>query len=201
MTKRERSIVIGCVLGDGFLQKTGKNNARLRLEHSLKQKEYIVWKWRELERFMQDKPKFLSRFNPIWKKTYSYYRCQSHSSPQFGKLHHLFYKDGRKRTPEEIAKLLSDNLALAVWFMDDGYYYARDRTAYIYLSKLTALDIKRLNNTLAENFKLYPRLEKKKSGALNFKFSVKDTKILINLIAPHVVASMRYKISEEPRID
>lgn len=201
MTKRERSIVIGSVLGDGFLQRTGKNNARLRLEHSQKQKEYIFWKWRELERFMQDKPKRLERFNPVWKKNYSYYRCQSHSGAQFGKLRDIFYGAGRKRVPEEIAKLLSDNLALAVWFMDDGYYYVRDRTAYIYLSKLTALDVKRLSNALAVNFKLYPRLEKKKSGALNFKFSVKDTKILINLIAAHVVESMRYKISEEPRID
>lgn len=201
MTKRERSIVIGTVLGDGFIQKTGKRNARLRLEHSANQKEYIFWKWQELRRYMQDKPKYLMRFNAIWKKTYFYYRCQSHSSPEFGKLRLIFYSDHQKQIPKTIAILLSDSLTLAVWFMDDGYYYARDKTAYIYLSKLTANDIERLMRVLEENFKLRPKLEIKKTGAKNLKFSVEETQKLINIIVSHVIPSMRYKIGEEPRID
>ncbi len=201
MIKRERSIVIGCVLGDGFLQKTGTHNARLRLEHSASQKEYIFWKWQELKRYMQDKPKPLTRFNEVWKKTYFSYRCQSHASPEFGKLRSAFYSDHRKQIPEAIIILLKDSLALAVWFMDDGYYYARDKTAYIYLSLLTPRDIERLKNVLAENFKLYPKVERKKTGAMNLKFFVEDTKKLFHIIAPHVIKSMRYKIGEEPRID
>ncbi len=201
MIKRERSIVIGCILGDGFLQKTGKKNARLRLEHSALQKEYIFWKWRELRRYMQDKPKYLRRFNPVWKKRYNYYCCQSHSSPEFGEFQRLFYDEQHKRIPAAIGKLLNSPLALAVWFMDDGYYYKRDKTAYIYLSKLTAEDIQGLKDALAENFNLCPKLEKKKTRALDLKFSVEESKKLVNIIAPHVIESMRHKIGEEPRID
>ena len=200
MNKRERSIVIGGILGDSFLQKTGKKNARLRLEHCARQKEYIFWKWRELARYMQDKPRYLSRFNPVWKKQYNYYRCQSHSSPEFGKLQLLFYSDKQKQIPEAINKLL-DELALAVWFMDDGYYYKRDKIAYIYLSKLTDESIQRLKCVLAENFNLFPKLEKKKTQTLNLKFCADDTRKLMKIIAPHVINCMRHKIDEEPRID
>lgn len=200
MLKKEREIVIGCILGDGFIQKTGKKNARLRLEHSVKQKDYIFWKWKMLKRYMQDKPKMISRFNPIWQKKYDYYRCQTHSSPQFGKLHQMFYANHQKQIPLEIKKLLT-SLVLAIWFMDDGYYYKRDKTAYIYLSPLPDKDIKRLQDTLKENFCLTSKLEKKKTGALNFKFSVIETKKLVKIIAPHIIPSMRYKINEEPRID
>lgn len=201
MNERERSIVIGTIIGDAFLQQTGKRNARLRFEHSSQQKEYIFWKWRELKRYMQDRPKRIVRWNPIWKKQYAYYRCQSHASPQFGKLQAMFYIDHRKRIPSEITKLLAKPLALAVWFMDDGYYYARDKTAYIYLSHFTPHDIQRLKEALRMNFDLHPKLERKKTSALNFKFTAEETKKLIRLIAPHVIQSMRNKIGEEPRID
>ena len=200
MTERERSVVIGSVLGDAFLQQTGKRNARLRFEHSVKQHAYLSWKWQELRRYMQDRPKRVDRFNPIWKKTYTTVRCQSHASPEFGKMRILFYAEHQKRIPDTIRKLLNP-LAFAVWFMDDGYYYSRDRTAYIYLSKLSAVDVRRLTNALAARYDLYPRVERKKTDALDLKFSAAETKQLITIIAPHVISSMRYKIGEEPRID
>lgn len=199
MSKRERSIIIGTILGDAFLQKTGKRNARLRFEHSAKQREYIFWKWRELKRYMQDRPKRIERFNPIWKKRYVYYRCQSHASPEFGKLRAMFYHDHQKQIPNNIKKFLT-SLALAVWFMDDGYYYQRNQTAYLYLSRLRDKDINQLKIVLTDKFDLHPCIEKKKHG-LNFKFSVTDTRKLISIITPHVIPSMRYKIGEKPRID
>lgn len=199
MTQRERTIVIGCILGDGFIQGVGKKSARLRLEHSLQQKDYLLWKVSQLQRFMQ-KPKILSRFHPTWKKTYHSIRCQSHSSSEFGKLRMIFYNDHKKQIPEAIHTLV-DSMALAVWFMDDGYYYRRDKTASIYLSKHTAQDIARLQEMLAEKFDLHPKLEKKKNGSMNFKWSAAETKKLIRIITPHMIKSMRYKIGEEPRID
>lgn len=200
MNQLERSVVIGSILGDGFLQATGKKNARLRLEHSAKQKEYLFWKWQVLQRYMQDHPKKLIRFNPIWKKQYSYYRCQSHSTPILGNYRALFYQKQRKCIPVDIGKFLTVQ-ALAVWFMDDGYYYVRDRTAYLYLPKLQQQDIECLLKALKQNFDLHPKLEIKKRGVMNLKFPVKETKKLIQIIAPHVIQSMRYKIGEEPRID
>ncbi|MDO8667705.1 MAG: hypothetical protein Q7K35_01245, partial [bacterium] len=120
---------------------------------------------------------------------------------EFGKLRMIFYQDHTKQIPECISRLLKDPLSLAVWFMDDGYYYRRDKTAYIYLSSLTKSDMEYLLQMLRENFDLHPKLEKKKNGSMNLKFSVAETKKLSTIIAPHMIQSMRYKIDEEPRID
>ena len=200
MNQQERSVVIGSILGDGFLQATGMRNARLRLEHSAKQKEYITWKWSVLKRYMQDRPKKLIRFHPTWKKTYVYYRCQSHSTPILGAYRRLFYTGTSRCVPKELGKLLTPE-ALAVWFMDDGYYYARDKTAYIYLPQYQQRDRERLTQTLATVYGLHPQVEIKTRGSINLKFPVTETKRLIKIIAPHVIQSMRYKLGEEPRID
>lgn len=40
-----QQLVIGCVLGDGYLTKSGC----LQIEHSIKQKEYVNWKYEQLK--------------------------------------------------------------------------------------------------------------------------------------------------------
>lgn len=200
MNQQERNVVIGSILGDGFLQSTGQRNARLRLEHSAKQKEYIFWKWSVLKRYMQNRPTKIVRFHPTWKKVYTYYRCQSHSTPILGEYRQLFYIKQKRRIPSVLGKLLTPE-ALAVWFMDDGYYYARDKTAYIYLPHYQQPDLKNLMNVLQAKFQLHPKIEIKKRGSINLKFPVEETKKLIHIIAPYVIPSMRYKLGGEPRID
>ena len=164
LTKRQKEIIVGILLGDGYLQATGKRSARLKLEHSEKQKDYIFWKYEELKNLMQDKPKRLERYNPKWRKTYTYYRCQSHSTPLLGKFKRLFYDEaGRKRVPEKIGMLLKAPLSLAVWYMDDGNYYPRDGVAYIYLPRYSEEEIKRLTDALEKNFNLRPRVMEKRA--------------------------------------
>lgn len=194
LSKKQREIVIGMVLGDSFLQATGKRNARLRLEHSLKQKDYIFWKYNELKNMMQSVPKLLRRFNPIWKKTYSYYRCQSLSSPEFGRLREQFYRDGRKMIPENIVSIFRSPWSLAVWYMDDGYLYHRDKSVYIYLYPYSDEEIMRLLAVLEVNFGLKPNILIKKSKYPCLYFNVAKTQKLISLIRPYIVPSMEYKL-------
>jgi len=194
MTRQQEQIVIGCILGDAYLQKTGKRNARLRLEHSVKQKEYIFWKQNELKNFMQDRPKLIKRYNPVFRKHYRYYRCQSHSTPIFGKLQRLFYLDNKKQIPPNISSLFS-KLALAVWFMDDGYYYQKDKIAYIYLSQFPVNQIKCLAQALKSTYGLNLKIEIKKKGNYNFRFSVVETAKLLEIIKPYVIKSMSYKVN------
>lgn len=193
-TKRQREALIGFVLGDAYLQPTGKVSARLRLEHSIKQKEYIEWKQSLLENFMQGPPKLIKRFNPIWKRSYEYYRCQSSSSPLFGKLRRLFYEGGRKMIPKNIGTLLKSPFSLAVWYMDDGYYYHRDNVAYIYLSKLERECLDRLIEALKKNFDLNPKLKLKKGKYYCLAFGRDETAGLIEIVKPHIIHSLKYKI-------
>src|SRR3989338_5236170 len=103
MNSRKKAVLVGMILGDAYLQKTGKQNARIRLEHSTFQNDYLLWK--------------MSLFGQYFHK----------------KLQRLFYVDSKKLIPTNISSILKDPLTLAVWFMDDGYYYHRDNMAYIYV--------------------------------------------------------------------
>lgn len=198
LLKRQREILIGLALGDGFIQKTGKRNARIRLEHSVKQKEYIFWKYLELRNMMQSKPKLITRYNPVFKKTYQYYRCQTHSSPKIGKMHRMFYRDSKKCVPENIVSLLKTPLTLAVWYMDDGYYYARDKCAYIYLPPYNDKDIELLLWALKNNFGLTAKVLIKKGKSKCLWFNSEETERLVELIKKEIIPSMKYKISHNP---
>ncbi len=197
MTKKQRSVFIGLILGDGYLQKTGKQNARLRLEHSLKQKEYMAWKVILLKNYFQAKIQTLERTNSSWGKTYSYVRIQSMSSSEIGKFQRIFYKDSKKIIPVTINKLLNNSLSLAVWFMDDGYYYHRDKMSYIYIPNYDKESIQFLLKALQDNFNLMPILKAKKKG-LVLIFNVVETQKLMKLISKDIIPSMRYKISLDP---
>lgn len=196
--KRQREIVLGMILGDAYLQVTGKNNARLRLEHSSRQKDYILWKYGQLKNMMQSTPKLIRRYNPIWKKTYHYYRCQTLSSPVFGKLRRQFYRDGKKIIPQDIASLFKSPISLAVWYMDDGYLYQRDRCAYIYLSLYNEEEIERLRQAIVNNFSLNPGLLVKKQKYSCLYFNAIETKKLTSLIKPYIIPSLQYKLLLAP---
>lgn len=193
MLKRQREIVIGTLLGDAYLQKVGKRTARLKFEHPEKQKEYIFWKYEELKNYMQEPPKKITRYNPTFKKTYTYYRCQSFSSPIFGKFRRWFYPDGKKHIPKNIENLLTP-LALAVWYMDNGYFYKRDKDSYIYIPRYSDQEIKLLLSAL-KKFELNPK-KVKKGKHLYLYFPKDETQKLFSVIGRCIHPCMKFKIGE-----
>ncbi len=197
MTLKQKNALIGMLLGDAYLQKTGKQNARIRLEHSIKQREYLEWKVSLFPRYFQKKIQVLERINPVWNRKYSYVRAQSTSSPEFGKLRRLFYKDSVKSIPDTISSIFNNSHSLAIWFMDDGYYYPRDNNSYIYIPNWDDESVKKLLFALSANFNLLPKVKKKRKG-LVLTFSVDETNKLIEQIKKLIVPSMKYKIPLGP---
>ena len=193
LTKRQYEIIVGTVLGDGFLQKTGKLNSRLRLEHSAKQKEYIFWKVKNLGRVFEGAPIFLARTHPITKKIYNYFRIQSNSMPELGKIHTIFYPNGKKKIPKNLDEILSP-LSLAVWYMDDGYYSNRDHSGYLYLGKTGEDEAKIAKEAIRKNFSLNPTILNKKNKGFVIYFSPREMKKFSAIIQKFVIAEMRYKI-------
>ena len=58
LTQFQRSFVIGTLLGDGYLRIVpGRNNAFLEVNHSIKVKEYVDWKYETLQSIAGSKPK------------------------------------------------------------------------------------------------------------------------------------------------
>lgn len=192
-TPRQQSIIVGTILGDGYLQPTSQYAARLRIEQSVKQKWYAQWKYRELRPLMQARPVSLTRHNPVYQRTYGYVRCQTLASPELGALRRMFYtRRGTKTIPAKTEELLTP-LALATWYMDDGYLFRGDRVAYIYLSDLAERSIARLRVVLARRYDLYPHLYRKKLGDC-FYFPVAETRKLLRIVRKYTLPQFNYKV-------
>ena len=198
LNKEQKSALIGMILGDGYLQKTGEKNSRLRLEHSLKQKEYLLWKVNLLPELFQGKPKILDRIHPITKKTYNYIRHQSNSSPELGKLQKLFYPEGKKKIPENLSGLMRSDISLAIWYLDDGYYYQRDNSMYLYLGKVSKQEAEIANKTISEKFGIQNSILDKKNKGFVLYFSPKEIHKLKLIVEKYIMPSMAYKLPITP---
>jgi len=121
MLERARHIIIGSILGDGFLTPLTKrrNLSRLWLKYDDDNLEYLRWLHRMLMPIGVE---------PIKKKggNYTQHYFLTHSSRELGILREKFYKGGKKMIPEDIDELLVHPLSLAVWYMDDGNLDFRD---------------------------------------------------------------------------
>ena len=197
-TVRQRAILAGTILGDGFVQKTGSKNARLRLEHGEKQKDYLLWKGRQFPKLFNGSPEHVERVHPETKKTYTYWRWQSNATPELGKWHTHFYPEGKKRIPKDLAEYVRERLSLAVWYMDDGYYSPEQKHSLLYLGRVTRSEVECAAETIRRNFSLSPRVYDKKNKGFALFFPVAETKKLHALITQEVVPSMKYKLSLTP---
>lgn len=108
------------MLGDGCLESRNKKT-RLRLEHSINQQEYLLWKYKELKSVVTGKPMPVHAFHKKSQKYYESLRIYTFLDKSFNRFWRLFYSNKRKIIPLNIHKLLNHPLSLAVWFMDDGY--------------------------------------------------------------------------------
>lgn len=197
LTRRQKQILYGIILGDGYLQATGKKNARLRLEHSDKQKNYLFWKVKMLDPLFQGKPKYLERIHPKTKMRYCYWRHQSQSTPYLGRLRRVFYPDGKKKILDKLEDYLDPQM-FAVWFMDDGYYCRRDNSNYLYLGKVTAKEGRIVQKALKEVFGIGSTILDKKNKGRAVYFAPKMSKKLKNLLWPYVLSEFRYKFPPGP---
>ena len=200
LTKKQKSALIGMILGDGYLQKTGKRNARLRLEHKVSHIEYLIWKAKLLPRLFGGKPQILERKHPLTKRIYRYARWQSNSSPILGKLRKLFYPDpdNKKKIPENLEQLLKDDIAFAIWFYDDGYYFPRNKCSYLYLGKVSLKEAQIAQKAIAQKFNILSKLLDKKDKGYVIYFPSSENKKIKEILQKYYIPIMAYKIPNTP---
>lgn len=118
LTNKQESLIIACLLGDGYISKhiEGQKNPKLEIQHSEKQKDYLMWKRDLLERHGLK----VSKVYSVGRNGYEAYRFRVDLTKEDGLyLRHRFYPNENKTiTRHDLNKL--DELGLAIWFMDDG---------------------------------------------------------------------------------
>src|SRR3989344_6870757 len=113
LTQLQRSVIIGSLLGDGYLRIVrGRKNALLEINHSFNARDYVDWKYTMLRSVAGRAPKM--RHGNGHRIAY---RFTTRQLSEFTQFHRNFYRNGKKTIPENL-KL--DSMALAVWYMDDG---------------------------------------------------------------------------------
>ena len=120
-TQYKKSIVIGLLLGDGYLYPGG----RLQVEQSIKNEEYLNWLYIQLQDLASGPISSVTRIHPKTKKC-SYSR-RFYTKSLFQDLESIFYMSTtgtgrikRKKIVPKNLKQFLDPIVLAIWFMDDG---------------------------------------------------------------------------------
>lgn len=187
ISKKQRELIIGTILGDGCLitSRSGKA-ARLQIRHNIKHKEYVEWKYSFLYKWVLTPPR-LDSFNNSW-----YFRTLSH--PSLMEIKRSFYRKNQRFVPNDIKTLLKSPLSLAVWLMDDGNGYRSYKgfrvSSYGFGFKGNQL----LKECLMTNFSLFTSITKDEKG-YQLLFPKKSALQMIRLVEPYIISCMKYKFA------
>lgn len=183
LTQEQKSIIIGSLLGDGYLRIVpGRKNAFLEVNHSISEKDYVDWKYEELKNLVKSPPK--ARRGRGKRIAYRFFTKQH---PGITKLYQEFYQGRAKIIPN----LKFNPLIIAVWFMDDGS--KSYRTYYLNTQCFDSRSQKKLIQMLKNNYNIesslnrdkeYYRIRIKQDSAERFK----------NIIQSRIIPSMKYKL-------
>lgn len=127
----QKSLVIGSILGDGCIyKKSNSKNCIFETRHSMKQKEWAMWKVTNLKPFFSGKSvltvkgQLNHRFEDIYGVRYvntgDDIRIIVNSHPYFTEIRNIFYPEGRKIIPVDYLEGRFNMTSLAVLLGDDG---------------------------------------------------------------------------------
>jgi hypothetical protein len=192
LTKRQREIIVGKLLGDGHLESMNSGRTyRLKIEHSIKQKKYVDWFYQEFKEWILLRPKKKEQI--VRGKVYYKYWVSTLSSGSFRFYAQQFYGNRKKVVPKLIHRWLTP-LSLAVWFMDDGSIKSKNHRARIINTQgFERREVLRLIKVLGDKFGLKCKLRKQKEG-YQIMILAESADQFAKLIKNYLHSSMKYKI-------
>ena len=179
LSDRQRQILIGTILGDGYISPRGQ----FQLEHSDKYEKYLFWKFGELENIAYGSPSKVERIDKRNGAKYKSYRFWLRQ--YFRPWREYFYQQTGKIFPPGL-KLTP--LALAVWYMDDGCY--SDKRCTIATDSFSDASRITIQEVLKKQFDL--DIYSRSNGKVAIR--AHSQKLFFNLIKPYIHESMAYKL-------
>ena len=193
LTKEQREMIVGTLLGDGHMALHGRKNksCRLMIGHCEAQKDLVMWKKQVLGNFVNVVNR---RVDGRDGTVMLCFNTVTHN--EFAQFRKLFYDSaGKKVITRDIISYVTP-LSIAVWLMDDG---TRNKNVNIRFATdgFSLAENQILQEMLYVKFDIrskvceYTRHDKKFYYlSLNKENSIK----LSNLIRDYVIDSMKYKI-------
>ncbi len=179
VTQRQKEILIGCILGDAYISPLGK----IRIEQSTKQREYVDWKYQELQSLCYPaEPREIIHILPTGKEhTSVFFLLRQYFRP----WRSIFYEGRVKIFPRDLPV---SPLSLAVWYMDDGCWTGKK--ALICAESFDGIYREHMQKVLMDQYGIETVVGKNGRLVIRKKFHDK----FFSLISPHIISSMEYKL-------
>ncbi len=196
LTELQSEVLIGHLLGDGCLYPSVSSEiASLKVEQSIKQKEFVEWLFGVFENFIRTPPKekhyIVSTIKGTFPKNSIYFNTLGFKN--LYSFYKLFYRNQRKVVPKNIEHLLTP-LSLAVWFMGDGSVKSKECNGRILNTHgFKEYEISRLCAVLTDKFGLITNIRRQKDG-MQIYISAKSAGVLSSLIKPYLLPYFYYKL-------
>lgn len=185
------SVLVGSLLGDACLSRNGKAY-RVRFDHSQSAYEYALWKQQLLADFTTSL-RSASVYDKRTGKVYHHVRFDTLTLPTLDWYAQRFLNQSRKVVPPDIETLMTE-LALAVWYMDDGHRRRDCNALRINTHAFTLPEIERLKQTLERRFGVYSTIHRVVRNQHALYIPSSSAKRFCELIRICVPPCMGYKL-------
>lgn len=198
LSARQKEILVGTLLGDGHLEtQDGGKTYRLKIEHTIRQKEYVDWLFQEFQEWVRTPPKERKRLITLHGRPKEYERI-GFSTLSSGTLRfyaqQFYTKSCLEKTVPKLIKRWLTPLAMAVWYMDDGSIKSNThRTVLMNTQGFKDIDLKYLQDALQIKYGIQTTVRKQKDGKQLYVPS-ESVDLFLRAIEPFILASMRYKL-------
>ena len=194
-SSRQKEIVLGTLLGDGYLRPTnsGKSNCSyaLSLCHGEKQLDYLKWKFNEFENFVPKRD--FTVYYPQFHGKAPTHSFSTISHPFLKEAHDLCYPNGVKAISQEWLDQLSD-LSVAVWYMDDGSLNKRYHTIVLCTNSFSVDGCNLAIKFFETRYGITPVLEKRRNGQFVLRINASQSRKFMDIVSPHIPKCMEYKV-------
>lgn len=188
-----KQLIIGSLLGDGsFVSSGGRTkNYYMSIAHGLKQKEYLLFK-----------KKILDKYNLVTSYYESTYEDKRFKNPYYTTVHlktrlHPYFTEirmkcydltGHKRIKYDFVRDI-EALGLAIWYMDDGY--VTKNSCILSTCSFTKEEQEILSKILLEKFDLHFTVGSNDNSMYLHSY---DFNKFIKIIGSFIIPEMQYKL-------
>lgn len=200
LTARQWQILSGSLLGDA----SKMSPSSIRFKQGDPQKDYLTWKAKEFENLLASPLRSEEAYDDRYKKNYTSWVCFTSANSDIESINSIYYpQDKPKGVPPDWYLDKMNELALAVWFMDDGktdfHYYSPENyspESYFCTDSFSEEDVGRLIKWL-KKFDINGTPAKSSIGKPRIRVGADSIRKLFQTVEPHIIPSMRYKINRE----
>ena len=193
MKKSLRELLIGALLGDAHIGRTGLNKAFISFEQSAKKSEYLNYLYNLVKDngipIKKDSITTYTRNDERFQTINQSLYFRTESLEEIKPLAEMFLDEsGKKRVPTNIAEHLTEK-SLAYWIMDDGQQVKRGGVT-LCTDSFNSQEINVLRDALKTNFNLITSIHKKKGSNESIYERIYINKDSLDSIKPSLIPHM-----------